>query len=116
MKFLVFVLSLLLASSALAGTLKCQISKEHGATKILKQTSFAKDDPDEASEKYETLYDNDNMAATVVYFPHQNGVDLILEQLNGEVEARANFDQKSDDYMDLDLKIGYDEYRLECWR
>ena len=117
MKKLISLIALLVSTESYAGSLDCKISKGTNNNKIsLVQTVFAKDDPEEESETYELSYDKGSVKAKVIYFPYQNGVDLILEATKEEFVAQTNFDMKIDGYMNLDIKVKNINYRLECLR
>lgn len=108
---------LAISQSSIAGSLDCTIKKGiSGASLDLVQTVFAYEDSEEETESYSVLF-RDKVEAAVEYAPYQNGVDLILKLLKSGITARANYDQMSDEYMDLSITDTRGlTYYLECRR
>lgn len=113
----IIILALSSWSYANAGTLTCTLSKGFPGPKIeLIQTGFSYEDPEEETETYELTLDK-LVTASVDYAPYQDGVQLKLELLDSGISATTNFDQETEDYMDLILNNGNGvRYILECKR
>lgn len=106
---------LVISSSAFAGSLRCDVSKGFKQPKSdLVQTAFAYQDPEEETESYVGSL-NETVIATVEYAPYQNGINLKLELVNTGVFAEANFDQETDDYINLSITdTDGSKYLLVC--
>lgn len=111
MKLLSILTFFFLMNANYAGSFHCYLGVGFNQSQKLEQLSFAEDDPEEESEEYGLILES-GVKAHVLYLPYQDGLYLSLQK--GEVSANTNFDQESDGYANLDLKISGVKYRLFC--
>lgn len=111
MKFVASILLLALSLTSQGKSFDCYLRVGMVSAQELAQTAFAGNDPEEESEEYQ-LNLVSGLKAYVLYLPYQDGLYLSLEKAG--VSVSTNFDQESDDFANLDLKIEDKKYSLYC--